>query len=206
MFTGLIETVGILNKITNGTNAAHLYIKTTYFKNTLQLGESIACNGVCLTVTSFDNQGFTADLLPATLDATQFKTAKIGDMINLERALQAGSRLGGHFVSGHVDCSAKLIRQIQQANALLLSFSCSLDISDRVIHKGSIAINGVSLTLVENTAKEFSVQIIPHTQQATNLDTLKIGNLVNVEFDMFVKSIRKQESKLSLEKMVEMGY
>ncbi len=204
MFTGLIEQVGKLQRIESIDQHSRLWIALPS-PIEFVMGESIACNGVCLTVASFNARQFAADLLPETLRCTHFQQAPIGALVNIERALQVGARLGGHWVTGHVDTTAVLVGRIETQNALQLRFRSPIPLLGKVVDKGSIAVNGVSLTLVSHDATHFSVQIIPHTQVMTNLPQLKIGSVVNIEFDTLIKT-QQSHSTLSFAKLAEWGY
>ncbi|TDM14439.1 riboflavin synthase [Macrococcus bovicus] len=193
MFTGLIEEVGTIERIKQ-QGALTMTIRCKKVLEDVKVGDSIAVDGTCLTVTSFTSQSFDVDVIIGTSDRTKFKSVSAGYPVNLERALLPTTRLGGHFVSGHVDKTAKVLRKLSKGNAVV--YHISLDKNDQkyVIPKGSIAVDGTSLTLFELNAHYFEIQLIPETQQATKLMTLKPGDTVHLEFDMLGKYIVRQEA------------
>ena len=194
MFTGIIDHCGTILKTESLPSGVRLTIQTRF--QDFEMGESIAINGICLTVTQFDKDSFCSDLSPETLQVTTARDFKPNQIVNLERALLLSSRLGGHFVAGHIDqvCIVKTIRKID--DFIEMTFS-GLDDSSRlfVIKKGSISINGVSLTINHVTENEFSVMLIPHTIERTQLRELRENDAVNIEFDMMARIIAEQ-SKL----------
>jgi riboflavin synthase len=210
MFTGLIEEVGVLKQVGVRGNYKILTI-AGFAGQDIKIGESICCDGACLTVTAFDKNGFTVEASQETEVRTILGTYKAGSRINLERALKADARLGGHFVSGHVDCKAVVdyLKQVGESLELAISYDSKYD--PLVIEKGSIAIQGVSLTV--NAVKNgwCSVNLIPHTAKATTLGQMGSGSGVNIEFDMLGKYILRASGKqvggsLSMEKLIESGW
>ncbi|OEF99556.1 riboflavin synthase subunit alpha [Vulcanibacillus modesticaldus] len=191
MFTGLIEEVGKINKIDRSGNSMVLTIEAKDILADVSLGDSIAVNGICLTVTSYNDNFFTVDVMPETMNKSSLSEAKIGTVVNLERAMTPNKRFGGHFVAGHVDGVATLLEKIKLENAILLSFRIDQSLAKYLVPKGSIAIDGISLTIVDVSLEQFSVSIIPHTLQATNLGRKRIGDLVNIEVDMIGKYVEK---------------
>lgn len=193
MFTGLIErkgTIAARRKINGGWS---LQIKCEMWADEpVEIGESIAVQGVCLTVTSVLADGFTADLLDETLRRTALGELKKGSAVNLERALRFGDRLGGHIVSGHVDEKGVLSAIGEEGRDKVLTVSCSRDFSMQCVMKGSVSLNGVSLTITGLTDTSVSVNIIPHTWQATSLSELKPGAPVNLEADIIGKFIARR--------------
>ena len=187
MFTGIIEETGRLESTKKNTNQFQLTFSAQKVLVDVKLGDSIAVNGTCLTVTYFTKQQFTADVMPETLRATSLGSLKKGSVVNLERAMAAGGRFGGHFVSGHVDGVAILSERRKSSNAVYHFFNCSEDLLRYMVSKGSVAVDGISLTLVDVMHKGFSVSIIPHTMEGTNLPQLKLGDMVNIECDMLAK-------------------
>lgn len=155
------------------------------------LGDSIAVNGICLTVTNFDTASFSVDVMPETMYRTSLKEAAIGSRVNLERAMTPNRRFGGHFVAGHVDGVAVLVNKILKDNAVYLSFQTNPELIRYMVPKGSIALDGISLTLVDIKNDQFSVSIIPHTLKQTNLEQKRIGDAINVEVDMIGKFVEK---------------
>jgi riboflavin synthase len=191
MFTGLIEDVGSLQAIHTGSDQARLSVATALPISELTLGESIAVNGVCLTVTSFGDGAFTADVSPETLACTSLGHLSRGSKVNLERALRLSDRLGGHLVSGHVDGLAKVVGLHQEGNAWRFTFQAETDIMDFMVGKGSVAIDGISLTINDVSEKTFSLAIIPHTLSMTTLQYCKVGDEVNVETDLIGKYVAR---------------
>ena len=206
MFTGLIEEVSKVKEFKLTSDGAKIKFSAD-FEN-VKIGDSIAVNGVCLTMTSVDNNIYCADVMKETLNISNLKNLKTEDEINLERAMKLSDRLDGHIVSGHIDCIATVKSIIQDGFSKKISFNCNTDL---IIKKGSIAINGVSLT-VSNVANDyFEVSLIPKTIENTNLKNLKIGDIVNIEYDLFAKYIQKfsqnkKESKLTFEFLKENGF
>ena len=190
LFTGIIDHCGVIDSIEKLADFTVLWLSSR-FRN-LQRGESIAVDGVCVTVVQIKSGSFSCDLSGETLDCTKARNYQIGDRVNLERALALTDRLGGHFVSGHVDQTAILSARKKQAGFVRLNFR---GISDKsriyLIQKGSVVINGVSLTINEVIQGDFSVMLIPHTLEQTNLHDLKLGQRANIEFDMVAKIIIK---------------
>ncbi|TDL98642.1 riboflavin synthase [Macrococcus brunensis] len=193
MFTGLIEEVGTIERIKQ-QGALKMTIRCKKILEDIKVGDSIAVDGTCLTVTSFTPQSFDVDVIIGTSDRTKFKAVSAGYQVNLERALLPTTRLGGHFVSGHVDNTGKVLRKLSKGNAIV--YHISLDKNDQkyVIPKGSIAVDGTSLTIFELNANYFEIQLIPETQEATKLMSLKPGDTVHLEFDMLGKYIVRQEA------------
>ncbi len=207
MFTGIIEEVGTLQSKQQRGDVITIKVGCRAILTDVKIGDSIASDGVCLTVTKFDAQSFEADLTPESLKRSTFASLPMGSPINLERALLANSRLDGHLVSGHVDTITQLTRLQKLQNSYVLSFR--LDKSDQkmVVEKGSIAINGISLTVTDVTMNAFSVSVIPHTFEITNLHNLKEGSRVNIEFDQLGKYILKEQaSTLTYDKLAQWGY
>ncbi|HEY5954756.1 MAG TPA: riboflavin synthase [Terrimicrobiaceae bacterium] len=187
MFTGLVEEVGVCLWLRRGGGAYELAIGASTIGPHVRVGDSIAVNGCCLTVTQRDSEHLHFDLLEETLRRTNLGALAAGSEVNLERALRADGRLGGHFVQGHVDCTAALRARDDQGSDLRLDFELPAAFSRYVAWKGSICVNGVSLTVAGLNEESFSVWIIPHTRTATNLGKLWEGGLVNLEFDILAK-------------------
>ena len=190
MFTGLVEAIGIIRSLEQRGDAARLTLETSLAAE-LSLGESLAVNGCCLTVTGKDD-GVAFDLLIETLNRTNLGTLQPGSRVNLERALRADGRFGGHFVQGHVDTSAKVISSESKGADLNLLIEIPASGAGYFIEKGSIAVNGVSLTVSSLDENHFGLWIIPHTLQETNLGDLKAGDRVNLEYDMLAKYAERQ--------------
>ena len=186
MFTGLIESVGKVADVT-AVDAGYRLRITSGIAAELRAGESVAVNGACLTVASQSEEHLDFNLLEETALRTNLCDLQPGSKVNLERALQADGRLGGHFVQGHVDCMAGLLAHEEHKGDLKLEFELPTEFSHYVARKGSICVNGVSLTVAELTEEYFAVWIIPHTRRATNLGKLVKGSKVNLEFDILAK-------------------
>lgn len=188
MFTGLVESVGILHRFTATPEGRHLFIEPTHSEAfTTALGDSVAVNGCCLTVAGHEGPLLRFDLLDATLRATNLGDLAPGSRVNLERALAANARLGGHFVQGHVDGTCTVLEVTSAGPDLGLRFELRPDFARYLVAKGSIALNGVSLTVAELGETDFRVWIIPHTQAMTNLGDLRPGSAVNFEVDVLAK-------------------
>ena len=191
MFTGIIEETGIVRAITYGSASSGITIGAVKVMDGLKTGDSISTNGVCLTVTSFGRDYFTVDVMPETLRQTSLGDLKNGSGVNLERALRLSDRLGGHIVSGHIDGTGKISRMWQEDNAIWINITAATSILKYIIPRGSVALDGVSLTVTGADDRSFSVSIIPHTQQETILTKKKNGDILNIECDMIAKYIEK---------------
>jgi riboflavin synthase len=191
MFTGLVESIGSVRALERRGDAARLILDTT-LANELSLGESLAVNGCCLTVTSTDAGTACFDLLGETLARTNLGELKPGSRVNLERALRADGRFGGHFVQGHIDTTVEVISSKHQGEDLHLLIGIPAGGNPYFIEKGSIAVNGVSLTVASLERDRFGLWIIPHTLQETNLGDLKTGDRVNLEYDLIAKYAERQ--------------
>jgi riboflavin synthase, alpha subunit len=186
MFTGLIEEQGrVLTPPRNGK----LSLAASKVTEGLALGDSIAVNGVCLTVSAFSGQRFTADVMPETLHRSNLGELRTGSLVNLERALPATGRFGGHFVSGHIDGVGSLLSVRPEGNALIFSIRAATELLRGIVEKGSVAIDGISLTVVEVTETLFSVSVIPHTAAVTTLAGKRPGDRLNLETDMIGKYV-----------------
>jgi riboflavin synthase len=191
VFTGLIEEIGILEEANKGAKSAQLTISANKVLQDIKLGDSVSTNGVCLTVVRFSNNSFTVDVMPETMRRSNLKNLKHGNKINLERALKLGDRLGGHIVSGHID-GVGLVRAIEEEdNATWVTIEAESKIMRYIIEKGSIAIDGTSLTVAYVDNKAFKVSIIPLTRDETTLLSKKVGDEVNLECDMVGKYIER---------------
>jgi riboflavin synthase len=190
MFTGLIESLGEVSEVKPTTAGFRLRISTS-LAGELALGESVAVNGVCLTVVATDGEAMHADIAPETARVTTLGSLRAGSVVNLERSLRADGRIGGHFVQGHVDAtgSVESIRAEGESFRLTLTFPQML--ASSVVHKGSVAVDGISLTVASVTADAFDVQVIPFTWSHTNLARVKRGDLVNLEFDILGKYVAR---------------
>ena len=189
MFTGIIKETGKIRKIKNKNGNIEIEIQCQKILNGLNTGDSISVSGVCLTVTDFDNEAFRCDVSFNTLNSTSFKHLRTGDTVNLESSLTPSDKLGGHFVHGHVDCAAKILKFSAMGDSHLINLELPRDIRDFVTLKGSIAIDGISLTISGVETDNFSAVIIPYTYKNTNLIQKKSGDLVNIEVDMLARYI-----------------
>ena len=190
MFTGIIESVGEIKSIVQNRKNIDMEISSS-ISGKLRVDESVSHNGVCLTVTEFNSQSHKVTLVDETLKKSNFSKVKLGSHLNLERSMKANGRLDGHIVQGHVDDTGKCIRIVDQSNSWLYTFKISKDFSNYIIEKGSICVNGVSLTCFDIKEGQFTVAIIPHTYEFTNFNLINIGDLVNIEFDILGKYINK---------------
>lgn len=191
MFTGIIEETGVVTRMVRGANSSRVTIRATIIFSDLKLGDSVATNGVCLTVSEMTSDTFTADVMHETLKYTSLAGLATGDRVNLERAMAANGRFGGHIVSGHIDGTGTIHDIKKDDNAIIYTITADSDILKYIVKKGSIAIDGISLTVVHVDESSFSVSIIPHTLQETILGDKKLRDSVNLEVDMFAKYIEK---------------
>ncbi len=191
MFTGLIQEIGRVKKLDRQTNSARLTIEAAMVGDQLQMGESIAVSGACLTVVGWDRVSFTVDVSPETLDVTTLKDLAPGQPVNLERALRLGDRLGGHLVSGHIDCVGRVIKRFQDANAVRFHVAVPDEALRYIVAKGSVAIDGISLTVNAVTASAFEVAIIPHSLEVTTLQFCREGSAVNIETDLIGRYVER---------------
>ncbi|WP_412559565.1 riboflavin synthase [Winogradskyella sp. MIT101101] len=190
MFTGIVEDLGTVQKLDKEEGNLHLTLSSS-ITNELKIDQSVAHNGVCLTVTSLENNNYTVTAIKETLDKTNLGSLKKGDVVNLERAMKLGDRLDGHIVQGHVDQTAKCISVEEENGSWLFTFNYDKSLNNITIEKGSITVNGVSLTVVNSKVNQFSVAIIPFTYEHTTFNTLKVGDDVNLEFDVIGKYIKR---------------
>ena len=211
MFTGLIETTGTIKKISDKDNYLIFDIEAKFNDDRHNLGDSVACDGICLTIVSFDRQKFTVELSQETTQNTIASDYKVGSKLNLERPLKIGNRLGGHFVGGHIDDTG-LIKDAKAIGASVeLSVAFDKKFEQLVVDKGSITINGVSLTVNGVIENRLTVNLIPHTLESTNLQNLKAKDKVNLEFDIIGKYAAKasesnNRNKQALAKLSEGGW
>lgn len=215
MFTGIIEETGIINRIQRGARSCILTIQGSIIFNDLKVGDSVAVNGVCLTVTNRSINTFTADAVYETLSRSSLNFLKDGSHVNLERAMLVNGRFGGHIVSGHIDGTG-IIRKIDKDdNAVCITVKCEQPIMRYIVEKGSIAIDGISLTVAEVYSDGFRVSVIPHTIKATTLSERTLGDIVNLENDVIGKytekllnltQITKPQSCLTKEFLIKSGY
>ncbi|MDF2531352.1 MAG: riboflavin synthase, alpha subunit, partial [Clostridia bacterium] len=191
MFTGLIEEIGMIQSITKGVKSAQLTISADKVLQDMKLGDSVSTNGVCLTVIHFSNKSFVVDVMPETMRRSNLNNLKPGSKVNLERALKLGDRLGGHIVSGHIDGIGRISAIEEEDNATWVTIMSESEIMKYIIEKGSIAIDGTSLTVAYVDRESFKVSIIPLTRDETTLLSKKIGDEVNLECDMVGKYIER---------------
>lgn len=216
MFTGIVEELGTVERIIPSGNTLQLTIQAKEILSDVHLGDSIAINGVCLTVTQFTPTSFTVDVMPETFQATSLSLLTIGTKVNLERAMSANGRFGGHFVTGHVDGVGFITSKERQENAIYLTISLPEMGTTFVIDRGSIAIDGISLTVFNVTEQSVTVSLIPHTADVTILGSKMIGDKVNIEFDMLAKYVYKalgkatddssNQSNITLDYLKENGF
>lgn len=191
MFTGIIEELGQVKGVARQAVSAALHVTADKVVENLRTGDSVAVNGVCLTVTALKDKGFTADVMAETLAKTNLGDLKAGDRVNLERALRLGDRIGGHLVTGHIDGVGRILRKTRQEIAAVFNIQAPPDVARYLIRKGSVAVDGISLTVVEAGGGEFTVSIIPHTMAVTTLGFKQAGDTVNLEADMIGKYVEK---------------
>jgi riboflavin synthase len=187
VFTGIIEEVGTVQELRFLPEGATIAISAKTILDGLKPGDSIAVNGVCLTATRIGTGSFLCDISAETLRRSSFRQVKHGTRVNLERSLRVGDRLGGHFVLGHVDDVGRLIGKTTSGQGYEMSFDFPIELERYLVHKGSISVDGISLTMASLNKGSFSVAVIPHTFQSTNLNQLTIGSLVNLEVDILGK-------------------
>ena len=216
MFTGIVEEIGKIKSIKNGVKSSILSIQGDRIFEDIHLGDSIAVNGVCLTVTSFNNKIFTADVMNETLRRSSLGNLKVGSYVNLERAMSANGRFGGHIVLGHIDGVGTIIKIEKDDNAIWYTIKSEDKLMKYIVEKGSIAIDGISLTVAKVDKCNFSVSIIPHTVNETILSHKSVGDNVNLENDIIGKYVEKLinfgdksnklESNITMEFLMENGY
>ena len=213
MFTGIIEEVGTVKAVQHSGSNSFIRIEAKKVLEDVHLGDSIAVNGVCLTVTHFDSTTFQADVMNETLSRSSLGSLRNGSPVNLERAMAAGGRFGGHIVSGHIDGTGTVSDIRNDGIAVWYTISANADILRYIVEKGSIAIDGISLTVAKVTDDSFSVSIIPHTASVTILGTKKVGDIVNLENDIVGKYVEKlmkpaqaQKSGLTMETLAKNGF
>lgn len=216
MFTGIIEELGTVERVTRGRVSAILAIRAEAILSDLKIGDSVAVNGVCLTATSLTGHGFTADVMHETLDRSSLAGLGPGSPVNLERAMAADGRFGGHIVAGHVDGVGTIAAIEQDDNAIWFTITAPEQVLRYVVEKGSIAIDGISLTVARVEPDRFAVSVIPHTAAVTLLGRRRVGDRVNLESDIIGKYVerllrpapeeKQQESKLTMEFLSQHGF
>jgi riboflavin synthase len=220
MFTGLIEDTGRIKRITGKGQDREIEIQCQKVLKDLKAGDSVSVNGVCLTVKTTSSAGFTCDISFSTLNATTFKYCNSGNIVNLENSLTPADKLGGHLVSGHIDCISKVLKIISIGKSHLISFGLPYEIREFVAPKGAIAVDGISLTISEVKNDIFSSAIIPYTYENTNLQYRNPGDMVNIEVDMVSryvvnylqhrqidgKDLQRSKDKIFKEKLEKYGF
>lgn len=215
MFTGIVEEMGKVVHVISGSRAGEIRIGATKVLEGTKIGDSIAVNGVCLTVTNLYKDGFTADVMPETLRRSNLGKLTSGSLVNLERAMAADGRFGGHIVSGHIDGTGTILETKKEENAVWVKIGTTNEILSLIVEKGSIAIDGISLTVAKLDDSSFSVSIIPHTGEETILLKKKAGDNVNLENDIVGKYVerllqigKKEEKKsgITMEFLHEHGF
>jgi riboflavin synthase len=217
VFTGIIEETGVIQDLSVIAEGAVITIASKVIPAGLKIGDSVSINGVCLTATRVEADSFLCDISSETLQRSTFQKAKKGIMVNLERSLMVGGRLGGHFVLGHVDDVGKLAGKISSGEGYEISFNFPQKLERYLVHKGSIAVNGISLTIASLGKGSFSVAVIPHTYRSTNLSQLMIGDAINLEVDILGKYFERffqlgvpkgseAESKLTQDYLKSQGF
>ncbi len=191
MFTGIIEEIGKIKAIRTGSTSCVLTVSAEKILSDMHIGDSIAVNGTCLTVCEFDNNSFSADVMPETMRRTNLGSLKSGSPVNLERAMSANGRFGGHIVSGHIDGTGVIQSMKKEKNAVWVQISANPKILKYIVEKGSVAIDGISLTVAKISSQDFSVSIIPHTGEETILLKKKPSDIVNLECDIIAKYVEK---------------
>lgn len=215
MFTGIIEETGVIRDIRRHSLSASLTVTCKKILEDIHIGDSIAVNGICLTVTSFSESDFTVDVMPETIKKTSLQTLSNQSLVNLERAMSANGRFGGHIVSGHIDGVGTLKSVEENEIAVICTIEAPSEIIDGMIPKGSVALDGISLTVVDVRKTEFTVSLIPHTRSVTNMKDKKIGEPINIETDVIGKFVKKYisqtisnqtESNISMDFLAEKGF
>ncbi|QNU67717.1 riboflavin synthase [Ruminiclostridium herbifermentans] len=191
MFTGIVEEIGNVKKIVYGSSSIKLSINCSKILEDVKIGDSIAVNGICLTVVELDSSWFSVDVMPETMRMTSLSRLKLSDKVNLERALKLSDRLGGHIVSGHIDGTGIIKDIVREDNAIWITVEAADSLMRYIIYKGSVALDGTSLTVAYIDENSFKVSLIPHTAGNTILGLLKVGDIVNVECDVIGKYVEK---------------
>ncbi|NHM75457.1 riboflavin synthase [Staphylococcus sp. 11007852] len=209
MFTGIIEEVGTILSIRKQNPTTQLTISCSKILNDMSIGDSISVNGTCLTVTTYNDHSFSVDVILGTENKTYLGQLKVGDRVNLERALLATGRLGGHFVQGHVDGKGKILHIKKSANEWIYTIEAPQVIMAQMIQQGSIAVDGISLTVFEKHQSSFNIHLIPETRQATTLSQKKQGDAVHLETDMlfkYVQALNTNKKTLAIDDLLKAGF
>lgn len=196
MFTGIVEYVGRIESVERETDLARFRIEVGPVADGVGLGDSIAVLGACLTVTEIDGPRLAFEVIPETLECTRLGALEVGSAVNLERAMAAGARFDGHLVQGHIDGVGRVSRFDREGNEVELEIECDSAIGGQLVDKGSVTIDGVSLTVVAAQADRFHVALIPHTLEVTTLDALRVGDAVNLEVDVFGKYVKQYVDRM----------
>ncbi|MCP3876065.1 MAG: riboflavin synthase [Desulfobacteraceae bacterium] len=191
MFTGIIESFGTIKRIESSGEGKVLHIGCDLDLSESKIGDSIAVNGACLTAVSLEKNAFKVDMAPETIDRTTFKRLTMGSRVNIERALKLSDRIDGHLVSGHIDGTGIISSITRKSNAVIIKIDVGPKLADDMIEKGSVAIEGISLTINKCSEKDFHVSIIPHTADITTIGLKKVGDKVNIETDMIGKYVKR---------------
>jgi len=191
MFTGLIETQGIVTRVDRVGGGAQMEIYAPEFGRDMALGDSVAVDGACLTIANFARGAFVADISEETLTKTTLGTARQGTKVNLERALRLSDRLGGHMVTGHIEGMGRLLLRHQAGNSTVYQFQVPPSLMEYIVAKGSVAIDGISLTVAQIRGESFAAAVVPHTEEITTLKDKAIGSAVNVEVDVMAKYVKR---------------
>jgi riboflavin synthase len=191
VFTGIIENLGVIRRVVPQGEGRILQIGCDLDLSDTRIGDSIAVNGACLTAVHIEKHAFSVDMAPETVARTTFKTAVPGMRVNVERAMQLSSRVDGHLVSGHIDGTGVITRMEKKSNALIITIAADPHLAGQMIEKGSVAVDGISLTINQCSDTDFSVSIIPHTAKLTTIGFKQAGDPVNIETDMIGKYVRK---------------
>jgi riboflavin synthase len=195
MFTGLIEEIGSVLWIRATERGTQLQVAAPRISDDMRRGDSVSVNGCCLTVKARRDDQLTFDLLDETLDRTNLRTLRRDTPVNLERALAATGRLGGHFVQGHIDCAVRVLSFEESGADYRLEIELPIEFAHYIAYKGSVAVNGISLTVAEVLPGSFAVWVIPHTKRNTNLDKIAPGDQLNVEFDLLAKYVERMMTR-----------
>lgn len=217
MFTGLVEEIGEILSVSQGKKSVKLKIKAEKVLENIKLGDSIATNGVCLTAVDFSNNYFVADCMYETIKRSNLKSLKVGDKVNLEKSLTLSTPLGGHLVTGDVDCEGKIISITKEGIAKIYEIKIYEKYMKYIVEKGRVTIDGASLTVMKLEDETFGVSLIPHSQDAITLGSKKVGDSVNIETDLIGKYIERfyfydkknnktKESKITAEFLLENGF
>lgn len=191
MFTGIIEEIGTIRQIRKGSVSGALTIGAKMVMEDVKLGDSVAVNGVCLTVRERGRESFTVDVMHETFERSSISAFRVGTRVNLERAIAAGGRFGGHIVSGHIDGTGRIVKTWRDENAVWYEIAAPVRLMRYIVEKGSVAVDGISLTVADVLKDRFCVSVIPHTRTATTMEERKAGDLVNLENDCIAKYVEK---------------